>query len=645
MTSLVRIRPYLRLAAFVAALCALLAPATAGASVHAHAAAKKKAKPPVVTSVRPMNVEIGQTLEIRGKYFIRGRYKNTVAFKRDGGKAVFAKAKIGTAKLLRVTVPAKLKNEFKKSGFFYVPTRFHVRVLSKKFGKRFTPASKSPLVALKPGTSPVAVAPPASSAPSGPSGPSAPTAAASDCDKDGTVNSADTDDDNDLLPDSLENAINATLVAKYGLTTSPLMGTCDSDSDDDGVEDGYEYQSARDLNDDEFQNPNEYLPYPGKRPYANPLFADADVDYDGDSLTLTEEYHLWKYVGNRTLTPLSYSDGEQYSASHRLANGHREPTLEAAGYPKQADFVSWATASGYRNVTVWDGQGYWYQPAHQSVKGLFDVNRDGTESPSELAYNDINRNGYLSDDERDEDADGLTNYDESHGRMLLTYWNGCYAVEKPFHNAYAGTDLDDPDSDGDGVRDGADDQDHDDIPNMDELSRVAASNPHVDDREKGKDCELSKGNFTVTGGPLPNGALTVTFVNQLGQQDVPQLIANGSGLTGGSVSVATRRQGDSNTDEQQTVTISGAPTAGGFTLSFAGSDPTPQIAYTADAAAVEAALKALVPIDGSNRGGVFGRVNPFNPCLPYRSRTCPTSTDGSTGAGLDDDPSIWLALQ
>ena len=96
MTSLARIRPYLRLAAFVAALCALLAPATAGASVHAHAAAKKKAKPPVVTSVRPMNVEIGQTLEIRGKYFIRGRYKNTVAFKRDGGRAVFAKAKIGT---------------------------------------------------------------------------------------------------------------------------------------------------------------------------------------------------------------------------------------------------------------------------------------------------------------------------------------------------------------------------------------------------------------------------------------------------------------------------------------------------------------------------------------------------------------------
>ena len=262
MTSLVRIRPLLRLAAFVAALCALLAPATAGASVHAHAAAKKKkAKPPVVTSVRPMNVEIGQTLEIRGKYFIRGRYKNTVAFKRDGGRAVFAKAKIGTAKMLRVTVPAKLKNEFKKSGFFYVPTRFRIRVLSKKFGKKFTAPSKSPVVALKPGTSPVAVTPPA---------PPVSTSAEGDCDHDGTVNSKDADDDNDLLPDDLENAINATMLAKYGSGITTLMDTCSTDSDGDGVEDGYEYQSARDLNDDEYQSPNAYLPYPGKRPYAEP---------------------------------------------------------------------------------------------------------------------------------------------------------------------------------------------------------------------------------------------------------------------------------------------------------------------------------------------------------------------------------------
>ena len=40
---------------------------------------------------------------------------------------------------------------------------------------------------------------------------------------------------------------------------------------------------------------------------------------------------------------------------------------------------------------------------------------------------------------------------------------------------YAGTNIVDPDTDGDGVLDGADDQDHDDIPNIDEMSRNAAS--------------------------------------------------------------------------------------------------------------------------------------------------------------------------
>ena len=40
---------------------------------------------------------------------------------------------------------------------------------------------------------------------------------------------------------------------------------------------------------------------------------------------------------------------------------------------------------------------------------------------------------------------------------------------------YAGTDVTDADSDGDDVRDGADDQDHDDLHNLAELSRNAAS--------------------------------------------------------------------------------------------------------------------------------------------------------------------------
>jgi hypothetical protein len=59
--------------------------------------------------------------------------------------------------------------------------------------------------------------------------------------------------------------------------------------------------------------------------------------------------------------------------------------------------------------------------------------------------------------------------------MMPFYWEGCYTIEKPFSLPYAATDVTDPDSDGDGVRDGADDQDHDDVPNLMEVSRQAAS--------------------------------------------------------------------------------------------------------------------------------------------------------------------------
>ena len=93
----------------------------------------------------------------------------------------------------------------------------------------------------------------------------------------------------------------------------------------------------------------------------------------------------------------------------------------------------------------------------------------------------------MSDDERDEDGDGLTNYDETGGPMSsATWWSKCYttdgaypikyAGEKPYPIVYAGTEPDDRDSDGDKVRDGADDQDHDDVPNLMELSRNMAGN-------------------------------------------------------------------------------------------------------------------------------------------------------------------------
>ncbi len=99
-----RISPFARRAAFTAALGALLVPAVAGTA--AADAAKRKAKRyPVVTSVRPMDARVGQTIVLRGRAFKRGKNKNTVVFKRDGARAVFMKSTLATAKQIAVVVP------------------------------------------------------------------------------------------------------------------------------------------------------------------------------------------------------------------------------------------------------------------------------------------------------------------------------------------------------------------------------------------------------------------------------------------------------------------------------------------------------------------------------------------------------------
>jgi len=132
------------------------------------------------------------------------------------------------------------------------------------------------------------------------------------------------------------------------------LDACKADTDKDGVPDGYEYQSARDLNDDEYQAPNTYLPYPGKRPYPNPLFDDSSTDYDGDGLPMSAEYRLQKAFGAapagflpRTDFRLLYSDGEQYSLSTRAGGtGRRTPSQPAASYAKGQQFLDWVNSNG-----------------------------------------------------------------------------------------------------------------------------------------------------------------------------------------------------------------------------------------------------------------------------------------------------------
>jgi hypothetical protein len=238
------------------------------------------------------------------------------------------------------------------------------------------------------------------------------------------------DHDGDLL----SNALEATL------GTNP----CLRDTDVDGVEDGYEVQAAIDLNHYPATPPQQY---PGKRPYPNALDpGDAEFDYDGDGLRLREEYLLWR----------------DYSA-----DGARRASRPTALFPLPA---------GERMVYS-DGLQTSLDPAPTApTDPLLNWVLDQQDA-GERGY------GFLSDGERDADADGLGNWDEIRGRFTESWWVA--TLDDPKESQYPAEfgnflDNDDlprhdahvnPDIDGDDVLDGADDQDRDGLSNQFEIRR------------------------------------------------------------------------------------------------------------------------------------------------------------------------------
>ena len=93
-----------------------------------------------------MKLGIGDVMTVTGKNFRKGKNKNTVVFKRDGGRAVFVKAPDASTTKIGVTIPAKLLPFLLKKKGKRVSTLFRVRVLSKRFAKAFTTKSKSPMI-------------------------------------------------------------------------------------------------------------------------------------------------------------------------------------------------------------------------------------------------------------------------------------------------------------------------------------------------------------------------------------------------------------------------------------------------------------------------------------------------------------------
>ncbi len=237
---------------------------------------------PTITKIDPLNLGIGETMTITGRGFRSGKNLNTVVFKRDGQRAIFAKAVTATTARIRVVVPEKVRPFLNTRSGAELPTKFRIRVLARRFGKRYTALSASPVIA------PIAktVVGPGGAGTANPAGGPPP-----DCDGDKIVDDLDGDDDNDHMSDAFETAI----------------GThrCKLDTDGDSMSDFWEYQSALDLN-------LRALPYPGKRPYPNPLHADQNVDYDGDGMLGWQEHAMWVKYGNAA-TSLNYSAGTQRS--------------------------------------------------------------------------------------------------------------------------------------------------------------------------------------------------------------------------------------------------------------------------------------------------------------------------------------------
>jgi IPT/TIG domain len=434
-------------------VCAALAvvPATAGAAT--------KTSIPKVSSVTPMKLKIGDRLTIKGSGFLKGKNRNTVVFKASGQRAVFVKAESGTSTRLVVKVPAKLLTFLKVSGGSSVATRFQLRVLARKLSKSYTSAGASPVIAPAVTTKSTGSTP----GPSSKGGSSATTTAAADCDSDGTADAADTDDDNDLLLDSTENAIGT-----YA---------CAADSDADGMTDGWEYKSAVDLKQRSCPGVTDYptpcaaaKPYPSGRPYPNPLDgSDGAQDYDGDSLPAYLEFTAWKKKAAadaawRNINNLWYSEGLQASQDTSAATGCRgmEVPQPFNGNGVREEFARPTTPVTYPDVT-------------QSQYRVYSLDNVGRH-----AYD-----GCLDDAERDEDGDFLNNSSETVGGMSgLDYWRGNYTDEQNYKVLYAGTDWMDADTDDDGTVDGLDDQDHDDFLNVEEVYRGTVSRTE-DDKDSG----------------------------------------------------------------------------------------------------------------------------------------------------------------
>lgn len=188
----------------------------------------------------------------------------------------------------------------------------------------------------------------------------------------------------------------------------------------------------------------------------NPTDADDDADLLPDNLeeTIRTNPCVADSDGDTLL------DGWEYLSSLDL-NNNALPYPEKRPYPN-ALFADQNTDHDGDGLHAWAEHILWWRAGHKYPLNYSDGDQTTNPEPTGTAiWNDWDYDGILSDDERDFDGDGLAN--------VYEYRSADFSPWEPSFPGTVRPDWLDPDTDGDGVLDGWDDQDHDDFSNIDEL--------------------------------------------------------------------------------------------------------------------------------------------------------------------------------
>ena len=194
-----------------------------------------------------------------------------------------------------------------------------------------------------------------------------------------------------------------------------------------------------------------------------PKFTDPTSDVDKDLLSDARERDLMLDACNRDSDGDGASDGYEYYSAIDL-NSQALPYPFKTPYPNPL-FKDARVDHDGDGLEVIDEYALWTKYGQSQIPLNYS---DGKQASDPAAG--------VTDDYRDADGDGLGNWDESHGHMTPEWWIAAYdgtngPLETPYTVKFGPVSMIDPDSDGDGVLDGADDSDFDGLSNSFEVHR------------------------------------------------------------------------------------------------------------------------------------------------------------------------------